>query len=97
MIYKTHFPNQLFIGCFPEDNTSLKLRQFFSQHGTIIEAKFIMNKSRQSKAFGFCCVMSKDCTDKVLEELSEDLDGMTINIQPAVKRIRKDSTGMHTF
>lgn len=90
VIYKTHYPNQLFVGCFPDAPKSTELKQFFCKHGHVIDAKF--NKSGESIPFGFICIIEDDEPEKVLESLSKDFEGMKINMEPAVERIRKDST-----
>ena len=91
VIYKTHNPNQLFVGCFPDADKSRELRDFFQQFGSVADTKFVFNNIGQPVPFGFLCNIENESTDKVFERLQKELKEIHINIAPAVNRIRKDS------
>ena len=94
VVYKTHNPKQLFVGCFPDAAKSRDLREFFSKFGSVTDAKFLFNKSGEAVPFGFLCMIENESTESVLERIKTELKEMQVNIGPYVNRTRKDSNGM---
>jgi len=91
IIYGTHFPNRLFVGCLPPLATADDLGRFFSSFGKVVEAKVVLDEHRRSKRFGFVSFAKQEEAESVLEQGAVYLMGKKINVGPAVKKQVKDS------
>ena len=82
--------NKLFIGGIAWSTTEDSLTAFFSQAGTVIEAKIIKDKNTgRSKGFGFVTMSSEEEATKAMEMLNgKELDGRAIKIDKAIEKQR---------
>lgn len=92
IIYGTHFPNRLFVGCLPPQATADDLGQFFSTYGKVVEAKVVLDEQRRSKRFGFVSFSKPEEAESVLASGDVHLMGKKINVGPAVKKEVKDNS-----
>lgn len=91
IIYGTHFPNRLFVGCLPPLATADDLGRFFASFGKVVEAKVVLDEHRRSKRFGFVSFAKQEEAEGVLQQGAVYLMGKKINVGPAVKKQVKDS------
>eukprot|EP00795_Rhopilema_esculentum_P015173 gene15173-6368_t len=91
VIYGTHFPNRLFVGCLPESATALELGNHFSQFGKVAEAKILKDDCGRSKRFGFVSFQNEESVKRVLNERPIRFKGKLINVGPAVKKDGTDT------
>lgn len=77
--------NKLFVGSIAWATTEEGLKEFFSQAGTVVEAKIIKNKETgKSRGFGFVTMSTPEEAQKAIEMLNEkDLDGRKIFVKEA--------------
>lgn len=92
IIYGTHFPNRLFVGCLPPQATADDLGKFFSFYGKVVEAKVVLDDQRRSKRFGFVSFSRPEEAESVLASGDVHLMGKKINVGPAVKKEVKDTS-----
>lgn len=90
VIYGTHFPNRLFVGCLPPKATADHLGKFFRTFGNVMEAKVVLDDQRRSRRFGFVSFSKAEEAERVLKQGSVYLMGKKINVGPAVKKESKD-------
>lgn len=83
---------KLFVGGLSWDTTEDSLRNFFSQHGTVVSAIIITDKfSGKSKGFGFVEMGSETEAKEAMEKLNgQDLDGRRIAINEARPQAPRD-------
>jgi len=91
VIYGTHFPNRLFVGCLPPQATADDLGKYFGDFGKVVEAKVVLDEQRRSKRFGFVSFAKEEEADAVLKHGPIYLLGKRINVGPAVKKEVKDT------
>eukprot|EP00794_Sanderia_malayensis_P007361 gene7361-8181_t len=92
VIYGTHFPNRIFVGCLPSKATAQDLADFFSNFGCINEAKIVLDENGNSKRFGFVSFGDENGVNVVLNQGSIFFLGKKINVGPAVKKKFADDT-----
>lgn len=80
--------NKLFVGNLSWDVTDESLAEFFSQVGTVVEAKVIIDRMKnRSKGFGFVTMSSEEEAETAIEQLNgKELDGREINVAEARPR-----------
>ncbi len=80
--------NKLFVGSLAWATTDQSLANFFSQAGTVLSAKVILDRAtRRSKGFGFVEMASEDEAQKAIDMLHEkELDGRKIIVSIARPR-----------
>ncbi|MBD3329159.1 RNA-binding protein [Candidatus Dojkabacteria bacterium] len=80
--------NKLFVGNLSWDVTDESLAEFFSQVGTVVEAKVIIDRMKnRSKGFGFVTMSSEEEAKAAIEQLNgKELDGREINVAEARPR-----------
>ncbi|HEC65673.1 MAG TPA: RNA-binding protein [bacterium] len=77
--------NKLFVGGISWDTTEEGLKEFFSQAGTVEEAKIILDRNTgRSKGFGFITMSSEEEAKKAISELDgKELDGRALKVDEA--------------
>ena len=86
MIYGTHYPYRLFVGCLPEETTAEELGTFFNQYGNVVEAKVVLDEKGHSKRFGFVTFSNKEHVAVIIKSRAVNFGGKMINVGPAVKK-----------
>ncbi|XP_066929474.1 protein boule-like [Clytia hemisphaerica] len=86
VMYGTHFPNRLFVGCLHGSITASMLGHYFYKFGPIIEAKVILDEHQQSRRFGFVTFAFAKDAEKTLKQKKFYLKGHRINVGPAIKK-----------
>jgi len=86
VIYGTHYPNRLFVGCLPPEAGAEDLGQFFKGYGKVVEAKVVLDDMGRSKRFGFVTFSSKEKVDELIKCRCIKFQGKMINVGPAVKK-----------
>jgi cold-inducible RNA-binding protein len=78
--------SKLFVGNISWSSTEETLTAHFSQVGTVVEAKIIIDKrTGRSKGFGFVTMSSPEEAQKAIAELEgKDLDGRTLKVTQAL-------------
>ncbi len=76
---------KLFVGGIPFSSTDDRLREHFSQAGSVASATIIMDRATgRSKGFGFVEMATEEEAEKAISMLNgSDLDGRTINVSEA--------------
>lgn len=76
---------KLFVGGIAWATTEEGLKEFFSQVGTVVEVKIIIDRQTgKSKGFGFVTMSSEEEADKAVAELNDkEVDGRTLKIDKA--------------
>jgi len=92
VIYGTHYPYRLFVGCLPPDAGAEDLGTFFSEYGNVVEAKVVLDDKGCSKRFGFVTFSNKDDVADLIKSRAIKFKGKMINVGPAVKK-NLDSQG----
>lgn len=84
--------NKLFVGGIAWTTTEEGLKEFFSQVGTVIEVKVIMDRmTGKSKGFGFVTMETAEEAQKAVEELNEkELDGRQLRVAEAKPQEPRD-------
>lgn len=77
--------NKLYVGSLPYSTTDDRLKEVFSQAGTVVSASVIIDKmSGRSKGFGFVEMSTDEEAAKAIETLNgSDLDGRNIVVNEA--------------
>jgi RNA recognition motif-containing protein len=90
---------KLFVGGLSWDTTDEKLKEFFSQAGTVESANVITDKfTGRSKGFGFVEMSTAKEAEKAKKELNgKELDGRTINIDDARPQAPRENRGGGSF
>ena len=85
--------NKLFVGSLAFSATDDDLAQFFSQAGTVVSAKVIMDRdTNRSKGFGFVEMSNDDEAKKAITELDgKELNGRAVNVSEARPREERPS------
>ena len=80
--------NKLFVGGLSWSTTQESLQTFFSQVGTVVEAKVIMDRATgRSRGFGFVTMSTAEEAQKAVEELNnKELDGRAIKVSEAIEK-----------
>jgi RNA recognition motif-containing protein len=80
--------NKLFVGGLSWSTTQESLQTFFSQVGTVVEAKVIMDRATgRSRGFGFVTMSSPEEAQKAVDELNnKELDGRAIKVSEAIEK-----------
>lgn len=86
VIYGTHYPYRLFVGCLPPDAGAEDLGTFFSEYGNVVEAKVVLDDKGCSKRFGFVTFSNKDNVADLIKSRAIKFKGKMINVGPAVKK-----------
>lgn len=76
---------KLFVGNLPHSCTDNELSDLFSQIGSVVSAKIIMDRyTQKSKGFGFVEMSSKDEAEQAIEKLNgKDFKGRNIVVNEA--------------
>lgn len=84
---------RLFVGGLSWDTTDDKLRELFSQVGTVVSATVITDKfSGKSKGFGFVEMSSEAEAQEAIKKLnSQTLDSRTITVNEARPQAPRES------
>ncbi len=84
---------KLFVGGLSWDTTNDKLREFFSQAGTVVSATVITDKyTGKSKGFGFVEMSSQEEADQAKQKLNvQPLDGRNIAINDARPQVPREN------
>ena len=85
---------KLFVGSLSWNTDDNRLREVFSQHGEVTEAKVITDRnSGRSRGFGFVTFADDSAAEKAIAALNQhELDGRTIKVDVAQD---KDRDGGH--
>lgn len=77
--------NKLFVGGISWNTKEESLKEFFSQVGTVVEAKIITDRmTGRSKGFGFITMETEEQAQKAVKELNgKELDGRTLRVSEA--------------
>jgi cold-inducible RNA-binding protein len=77
--------NKLFVGGISWNTKEEGLKEFFSQVGTVVEAKIITDRmTGRSKGFGFVTMENEEQAQKAVKELNgKELDGRTLRVSEA--------------
>nr|XP_002166922.4 polyadenylate-binding protein 2 [Hydra vulgaris] len=86
VIYGTHYPNRLFVGCLPPDAGAEDLGTFFANYGNVVEAKVVLDKFGVSKRFGFVTFSNAEDVETLINGKDVIFQGKKINVGPAVKK-----------
>ena len=86
MIYGTHYPYRLFVGCLPPEAGAEDLGKFFSEYGKVVEAKVVLDEQGRSKRFGFVTFGTKEPVAELIQARAIKFKGKMINVGPAVKK-----------
>lgn len=80
--------NRLFVGNLPYSVTELELRDIFSAHGTVTEAKIVTDRDTgRPRGFGFVEMSSEAEAKKAIEELNgRDVQGRPVAVREAEER-----------
>lgn len=80
--------NKLFVGGLSWTTTQESLQNFFSEVGTVVEAKVIMDRATgRSRGFGFVTMSSAEEATKAVDELNnKELDGRAIKVSEAIEK-----------
>lgn len=86
--YFTQMSSKLFVSSISWDTTDEGLKTFFSQFGTVVEAKIIMDRERgRSRGFGFVTMGSEEEAKEAMEKADgQMLDGRAISVKEAQER-----------
>ncbi|MDF2460965.1 MAG: RNA-binding protein [Candidatus Saccharibacteria bacterium] len=86
---------RLYVGSLAYAATDDTLNELFSQCGTVVSAKVIMDRdSGQSKGFGFVEMSTDDEAKKAIAELNgKEVAGRTINVNEAKPQTDRSSAG----
>lgn len=91
---------KLFVGGLSWDTTDDKLREFFSQVGTVVSATVITDKfTGKSKGFGFVEMSTTEEAEQAKQKLNgQSLDGRNIIVNDARPQApREDSFGGNSY
>ena len=74
---------KLFVGGIAFATTSEKLRELFTQSGTVMSATVVTDQSTgQSRGFGFVEMSTSEEADKAVQQLNgRDLDGRSLKVE----------------
>lgn len=86
VIYGTHYPNRLFVGCLPPEAGAEDLGSFFSTFGNVVEAKVVLDQQGRSKRFGFVTFSNPEDVESLISGREIYFQGKKINVGPAVKK-----------
>lgn len=86
VIYGTHYPNRLFVGCLPPEAGAEDLGNFFSSFGNVVEAKVVLDHYGRSKRFGFVTFSDPGKVESLIAGENIWFKGKKINVGPAVKK-----------
>lgn len=86
VIYGTHYPNRLFVGCLPPEASAEDLGSFFSTFGNVVEAKVVLDQQGRSKRFGFVTFSNPEDVETLISGREIYFKGKKINVGPAVKK-----------
>jgi RNA recognition motif-containing protein len=80
--------NKLFVGGLSWDTNDEGLRNAFGQHGTVVEAKVVMDRDTgRSRGFGFVTMSDATATQNAMREMDgSTLDGRAIRVNEANDR-----------
>lgn len=83
---------RLFVGSLAWSTTDDKLREFFSQVGSVVSANVVMDKmTGRSRGFGFVEMSTDEEAEKAKTELNgKDLDGRAIVVNDARPQESRD-------
>eukprot|EP00111_Clytia_hemisphaerica_P001606 TCONS_00004574-protein len=90
ILYGTHYPNKIFVGCLPARITAASLGEYFGCFGEVIEAKVVLDDAKKSKRFGFVSFSRATDAKTVLSAGDFYMLGKRIVVGPAVKREFKE-------
>ncbi|XP_020897121.1 deleted in azoospermia-like isoform X2 [Exaiptasia diaphana] len=80
------FPNRLFVGGLPAPVTAPELASFFSNFGSVVDSKVILDEEGVSKGYGFVSFKSAEDVKNVGQMGTLFLRNKKLNIGPAVKK-----------
>ena len=80
--------NKLFVGGLSWDTNDDGLKNAFGQHGSVVEAKVVMDRETgRSRGFGFVTMGDGDATQNAMREMDgSTLDGRSIRVNEANDR-----------
>jgi len=86
---------KLYVGNLPYSTTDDKLKEFFSQAGTVESAKVITDRmSGRSKGFGFVEMSSDQEAQAAIEKLNgQAMDGRPVNVSEARPQAPREGGG----
>lgn len=87
--------NKLFVGGLSWDTSDESLRDGFSQHGAVLDAKVITDRETgRSRGFGFVTMADSAATETAMRAMDgANLDGRTIRVNEANDRERSGGGG----
>jgi len=75
---------KLFVGSLAWATTDDSLKQFFSQAGTVVSARVIMDRATgRSKGFGFVEMSNDEEAQKAMQLAGQELDGRAVVVNEA--------------
>lgn len=85
---------KLFVGSLAWATTDDSLKQFFSQAGTVVSARVIMDRATgRSKGFGFVEMSTDEEAQKAIQLAGQDLDGRPVVVNEARPMEPRDNRG----
>jgi RNA recognition motif-containing protein len=83
-------PKTIYVGNIPWSTSEEQLKQFFGEHGKVLEARIITERATgRSRGYGFVEVADDDAT-RIVENLNgTELDGRKLVVNEAKARFEK--------
>ncbi|KAL3829544.1 hypothetical protein ACJIZ3_018346 [Penstemon smallii] len=91
---RTYEPSfRMYVGNLPWQVDNSKLKQLFSEHGKVIDARVVLDRETgRSRGFGFVTMSSEaEINDAIAALDGQDLDGRTIRVNVAEQRPSRGS------
>ncbi|KAG8366956.1 hypothetical protein BUALT_Bualt16G0022200 [Buddleja alternifolia] len=87
--------SKIFVGGLSYDTDEMSLREAFSQHGDVIEARVILDRDTgRSRGFGFVTFTSTEAASTAIQAFDgQDLHGRRISVNYAIERSRGGGFG----
>jgi len=87
---------KLFIGGISRDTTDMRMREYFSAFGKIVDCVVIREPgTEKSKGFGFVTFETEGEADNCMDNRPHNLDGRTVDVKRAVSREESSKPGAH--
>ena len=82
----------VYVGNMSHESTDDKLRELFTPHGEVVEAKVVTDRQTgRSRGFGFVLYNTEEEAQKALSMDGEEMDGRRIRVE--IARDRDDRRG----
>ena len=85
----------VFVKCLPDSVDDEKLREMFSEFGTITSARVMKHANGITKNFGFVCFASKDDSQKAIQKMSgKHVEGKPLYVAMALRMEEREKAMM---